>query len=103
MAIDGADAVNGSFEALGALLILLNVRRLRLDRRVAGVSFAPTAYFTIWGLWNLYYYPALDQWLSFAGGCAITMANAAWLVLAWRQGALRPPFGVRSAEALPPR
>jgi hypothetical protein len=78
------DLVNGLFEGLGAALILMNVRQLRRDRVVRGVHWAPTVFFAAWGLWNLFYYPHLSQWLSFAGGCGIVAANAWWLVLVWR-------------------
>lgn len=77
-----ADAINGAFETLGGLLILLNVRRVLRDRSTRGVSIVPTAFFCLWGLWNLYYYPSLDQWVSFAGGVAVVAANSVWVCLA---------------------
>jgi hypothetical protein len=64
-------------------MLALNVRRVWRDRTVAGVHLAPTAFFTAWGLWNLFYYPSLGQWASFAGGCAIVIMNAVWLVSAF--------------------
>jgi hypothetical protein len=75
------DLVNGAFEACGALVILLSVRRLLRDREVRGFDWRTTAFFSAWGLWNLFYYPSLDQWASFAGGVAIVLANTAWLCL----------------------
>lgn len=77
------DLANGAFEMCGAAANLLNVFRLWRDRRLQGVHWAGTTYFTAWGLWNLYYYPALDQWFSFAGGLAIVLTNAVWLVSLW--------------------
>lgn len=50
-----ADAINGAFEAVGAV-------------------------FTVWGVWNLAYYPALGQWLSFVGGVVLVAGNLAWVV-----------------------
>lgn len=76
------DLINGAFEATGAAMLALNVGRLWRDRTVAGVHLAPTAFFTGWGLWNLFYYPSLGQWASFAGGCAIAVMNAVWLASA---------------------
>jgi hypothetical protein len=73
------DLINGAFEAFGAAMLALNVKRLWRDRVIAGVHWAPTIFFTAWGAWNLYYYPSLNQWASFAGGCAIVTMNAAWL------------------------
>lgn len=78
------DAINGLFEGLGSLAIWQNVKALLRHRQVRGVSLLPTAFFTAWGIWNLFYYPALQQWWSFLGGCSIVVANAFWLGLAWR-------------------
>lgn len=76
------DVINGFFEAGGALCIWLNVRQLLRDKKVRGVFTPVTGFFWAWGLFNLVYYPSLGQWFSFAGGCMITLANTAWLVLA---------------------
>lgn len=76
------DILNGLFEFGGSLMIWLNVRALMRDRQVRGVCWPVTAFFWSWGLWNLYYYPSLHQWASFAGGACICAANCAWLILA---------------------
>ena len=78
------DTINGVFELGSAVMLLLNVRMLLRDRKVSGVHWAPTAFFTVWGIWNLWYYPSLGQWMSFAGGCAIVVVNTVWLALAIR-------------------
>ena len=75
------DAINGSFELLGAPFILVSVIKLYREKIVRGVSWTTVLFFTSWGLWNLYYYPHLGQWLSFAGGLAVFFANVAWVVL----------------------
>lgn len=74
-----ADVINGLFESLGGLFILLSVIRLHREKRVRGVSPWHAAFFTAWGWWNLYYYPSLGQWWSFAGGVLIVMVNSIWL------------------------
>lgn len=76
-----ADIINGAFELFGGALTLLNVRQILRDRRIAGVHWLPTGFFTAWGLWNLYFYPSLGQWFSFAGGCVIVIVNLWWLFL----------------------
>lgn len=73
------DLINGGFEAAGAASLALNVKRLFRDKKVMGAHWVPTAFFTAWGAWNLYYYPALGQWISFSGGCAIMAVNIVWL------------------------
>jgi hypothetical protein len=79
-----ADLINGLFEFCGGVLLWLNVRRLRRDGRVAGVSVAPTVFWTAWGAWNLYFYPSVGCWASWAGGLFVVAANAAWLGLLLR-------------------
>ncbi len=76
---DFADYVNGAFELLGAAAIFGHVHRVLKDKSVAGVSLHSTMFFASWGLWNLYYYPSLGQWASFAGGVFIVIGNACWI------------------------
>ncbi|MBA3034845.1 MAG: hypothetical protein KKF85_03545 [Gammaproteobacteria bacterium] len=78
------DLINGSFELVGAYFTWRNWLQLRRDRHLAGVYWPTTAFFSAWGLWNLVYYPALDQWASFAGGVLLVSGNVAWVVLAVR-------------------
>jgi hypothetical protein len=80
------DAVNGGFETLGAVAVWVNVRRLWKDRMVRGIDPLVTVFFTVWGVWNLYYYPSLNQWYSFAGGALLASGNLAWVLLLWRFG-----------------
>jgi hypothetical protein len=75
------DLVNGAFELLGGAFIFNHCRAVWRDKAVKGVSVLSTAFFTLWGLWNLYYYPHLNQWWSLAGGVAIVLANAVWVAL----------------------
>lgn len=78
------DAINACFEGVGALFAIPDVWRLLRDRTIRGVYWPGRAFWITWGVWNLYFYPAVDQPLSFFGGCALTAANAAWLTLAIR-------------------
>lgn len=75
------DLINGLFETVGGLLILNHCRAVLRDKSVAGVSIISTVIFTSWGFWNMYYYPHLDQWLSFSGGLIIVSANSLWVYL----------------------
>lgn len=74
------DLINGLFEGLGGLMIWLNVYRTYQAKVVKGVSILSTIFFTSWGYYNLYYYPHLNQWLSFIGGCSIVLGNTAWVI-----------------------
>lgn len=74
-----ADAVNGLFELVGSILTLMNVRRVVQDRGYAGIRPQIVLFFLGWGFWNLYFYPALGQWWSFAAGVSMTFANILWI------------------------
>lgn len=76
------DIVNGVFETGGAILNWINVYRLYKDKSVKGVYWPAWAFFAVWGLWNLNYYPALNQWFSFAGGVIMVTANITWTIMA---------------------
>lgn len=76
------DTINGAFELSGGLANYLNVRQLYKDKKVRGIHWSTYAFFTTWGIWNLWYYPSLNQWMSFAGGCSIVLMNMTWLSLA---------------------
>lgn len=73
------DVINGCFEFFGAPFIFLSILKLHKDKQVKGISWVHAIFFTLWGFWNLYYYPHLEQFISFAGGIAIVTANTIWL------------------------
>ena len=78
------DLINGGFELLSSVMILNHCRVLLRDKSVAGVSIMSTMFFVLWGGWNLWYYPHLEQMLSFYGGIAIMVANAVWVGLMFK-------------------
>jgi hypothetical protein len=67
------------FELFGSAMLWRNVLQLYRDKQVKGVHWSATFFFAAWGYWNLFYYPHLDQWWSFAGGVSIVIANTIWL------------------------
>lgn len=75
------DLINGIFELCGCLFILNHCRVLYRQKMVRGVSLVSTIFFAAWGFWNLFYYPHLGQWISFAGGIGIVAANTLWIAL----------------------
>lgn len=89
------DLINGIFEAGIGLLQVQNVRFLRQCREIRGVHWGLTAWVSFYGLYNLYFYPSLHLWISFAGGVFIFLANLIWLFHAlYYEGDIswRPPF-----------
>lgn len=81
-----ADIINGIFEFVGSVVLWMNVRQLYRDKKYNGVTTLATGWFMAWGCWNLYYYPSLNQWASFFGGCSIVAANTIWLALMFYYG-----------------
>lgn len=82
-----ADLINGLFEAFAGLFVLNHCRVLYAHKEARGVSLASIVFFTLWGIWNLYYYPALNQPLSFYGGLFVVAANAlyVWMMVTYRR------------------
>lgn len=76
-----ADLLNGCFELFGIAFIILSIMKATKNKSSAGVNWIHPAFFTAWGLWNLFYYPYLNQWLSFVGGIGIFVTNMVWVAL----------------------
>ena len=76
------DTINGLFELFGAVVSWRNAWQLWRDRQIKGVYWPAWYFFAGWGVWNLYYYPSLGQWRSFAAGAVLTAGNIAWVVAA---------------------
>jgi len=73
------DFVNGAYELLGGVFIFFHCYRLFRQKKVRGVSLTAIAFFASWGVWNLYYYPSLNQWCSFTGGIGIVAMNTLYI------------------------
>ena len=76
------DIINSAFQWGAAVFLLLNISRLKKDRDVRGISMVPVYFFLLWGFWNLYYFPHLEQWSSFVGGVAVLVVNLVWVGMA---------------------
>jgi len=74
-----SDLINGLFEVFSGMLTVLSVRRLYRDKSVRGISIYPILFFTLWGGWNLYFYPVHNLYLSFSGGIIMFTVNAIWV------------------------
>lgn len=78
------DLINSLFEILGASFQAMNVKAILRDKEIKGVSWMPTAFFWAWGVWNLFFYWHLHQWLSIFGSIALTAVNLTWIILVLR-------------------
>ena len=76
------DLVNGMFELFGGIFAWINVYALFRDMQINGVYWPIWFFYSVWGLWNLYYYPELNQWISFYAGIFLTSANCLWFLVA---------------------
>jgi hypothetical protein len=76
------DAINGTYEFAGGIFLAFNCWKLCKDKQVKGVSIVTASFFATWSWYNLYYYPHLNQWLSFAGGILLGIVNALWVIMA---------------------
>lgn len=73
------DLINGLFQVVGAIIQWGNVVRIRKHQSVKGFDPKSIAFFSIYGVWCLYFFQGLDQWLSFIGGVMIVAVNLLWL------------------------
>lgn len=69
------DLVNGLFEVFAGAFIWLSVRKVLKDKQVHGISWIHVGFFSLWGLWNLFFYAHLNQMLSWFGGFFVTIMN----------------------------
>lgn len=76
------DALNAAFQAAGAVAAWNNTRALWRDKAAQGVRVSSVAFFAVWGVWNVYYFAELGQWLSVVTGGLLAAANVAWVALA---------------------
>lgn len=75
------DLINGFFQFGSGLFVLNNCYTLYKDKMVKGVSAFSTAFFTLFGFWNLYYFAKLGQDVSFYAGLILVCSNVLWLSL----------------------
>lgn len=69
------DAVNAIFECFGTLFILISARKCYINKSADGISWTMTAFFFVWGIWNIAFYPAIGQMFSFYAAIVMAIAN----------------------------
>jgi len=87
------DLINGAFEVVGGICSWLNVSRYVKERSVSGIFWPSAIFYSSWGIWNLFYYPALHQPFSFMGGLFLTSGTLVWLAMVVRDKYLRGTRG----------
>ncbi len=76
------DYINAIFMFTGAFFTWKNTSILYRDKEIKGIYLPTTVFFSMWGLWNLIYFPILHQWFSFIGGIFLVSGNITWIILA---------------------
>jgi hypothetical protein len=74
------DLINALFELGGGLAIIPSIARAWRQGQVSGVHPLTPVFFWTWSLWNIFYYPALGQWMSFVCGTLCLISNSVWLM-----------------------
>jgi hypothetical protein len=74
--------MNAGFETLGAAFNILNIVQILKEKQVRGVSLVPTALFTAWGLFNIFFYSYNHLPVSAIAAIAMSWVNATWVFLA---------------------
>lgn len=76
------DHINASFELVGSYFTWMSAWVLYQHKETKGVYWPTWLFFSVWGGWNLFYYPSLGQWFSFYAGIVLVSGNIAWVLLA---------------------
>lgn len=94
------DLVNAAFQLVGGYFTWKNAHQLWQDKKLVGAYWPTTAFFVVWGGWNLIMFHGLSFALSFWAGVVLLTGNAAWVVLALyyqhQDKKFREAFGVNN-------
>lgn len=75
------DVINGLFEIGIAGFILMSIRQIYKDKQIKGVYWPLHLHTTAWGIWNLYFYYAVNTPWSWWGGLFVVTVNLWYLSL----------------------
>jgi len=75
-----SDLLNGMFELVAGMFVILNIKQLNKDKEVKGISPISVIFFTMWGFWNVIFYPMNGFIWSFIGGLFIFVLNVFWVI-----------------------
>jgi hypothetical protein len=78
------DIVNSGFHLGAAIFTFYNCWIAYQQKEVKGVSKLTVVFMITWGVWNLYYFTAINQPFTWYMNIVIMSANALWLILAMR-------------------
>lgn len=73
------DLINSFFKYGSGFFILPTLIELYKTQNPQGVSWIHVGFFSIWGIWNLYYFYQLNQKLSAIANLFLIIMNTTWL------------------------
>jgi cation transport ATPase len=76
------DQANACLEMGGAFLRTLDCIKLFQDKRFSGGHLGTALYFLGWGVFNVFFYPSLNQVWSFWAAIVLMVMNGLWFVMA---------------------
>lgn len=71
------DIINGVFEVCGSVATWMTFAAILKDKGYAGTRIPMVLFFASWGLWNLYFYSHLLQWVSLYASLLLSSGNCA--------------------------
>jgi len=79
--ISWPDVTNGGLEIISVWLIAINIRAVLRDKAIAGVTLVSQVAYSVWSLWNCYYYLHLSQVVSGIFAVFVLVANVIYAAL----------------------
>ena len=80
------DLVNSFFKYGSGFFIIPTIIELYKTQNAEGVSWIHVGFFSIWGVWNLYYFWNLNQKLSALANVFLILMNTTWLLMLLHYG-----------------
>lgn len=82
MHLPSGDQINASLEFAGACFRTFDCVKLFRAKRFQGGSLFTALFFFGWGVFNMFYYPSLQQTWSFVAAILLTVVNGIWILMA---------------------
>ena len=77
------DLINALFGVFASVLSYQNVREAKEHNEIKGMHWYSTSFFTLWAIYQLYFYYMLGLYWSMLGSVCIIAIDVYWLYLFW--------------------
>lgn len=75
------DIINSGFKYTSGFFIIPTIYNLYKSKNAEGISFIHIFFFTLWGIWNLYYFRKMNQPLSMIANIFLVIMNFIWMAM----------------------